>query len=261
MQFGSSSYFFRERSVREALEVTARAGYAFVEVWIEHVWLTGETPEEIRRQALDLGLGLTVHGATHDVNICSTNPGIRRESRQQMQASLELAARLGAPVTTIHPGRLSSSRGDPEEAWGWLMEAVQALDRVAAREGVLIGMEAMENRPLELVVQPEACDRLLAETWQTVGLTVDLAHARTIMSPEAFLDRIPAERIVHVHCSDNSAQHTHLPLGRGTLDVAGALAALRRNYDGRVSLEGYVSKQGEAVVKANAEYLRERGLM
>lgn len=81
------------------------------------------------------------------------------------------------------------------------------------------------------------------------------------MNPLDYLAQVPAEKIVHAHCSDNAPQQTHLPLGRGTLDLPAVLAALDQKYDGVVILEGYVQGQGERIVPANAEYLRARGLM
>jgi sugar phosphate isomerase/epimerase len=52
----------------------------------------------------DLGLKRTVNSPSRDVNITSSNPGIRRESMQQSIEALEIAAQLEATVVTVHPG-------------------------------------------------------------------------------------------------------------------------------------------------------------
>ena len=261
MRFGSSTMFLREKPVTAALDLIARSGFAAAEVWVEHLWRSGETPAAIREHARGLGLTLTVHATSYDVNVCSTNPGIRRESLRQMEESLDIAARVGARVVAMHPGHLSSTRASLEGAWENLMGALALLDARAMELGVRLGIEAMEKNPKEFFVQQEDFRRLFIRDWQAIGLTVDLAHAQTVMNPLDYLAQVPAEKIVHAHCSDNAPQQTHLPLGRGTLDLPAVLAALDQKYDGVVILEGYVPGQGERIVPANAEYLRARGLM
>lgn len=261
MQFGSSTMFLREKPVSVALDLIARSGFSVAEVWIEHLWQSGETPETIKQRARDLGLTLTAHAPSYDVNICSTNPGIRRESLRQMEESLEIAARLGARVVAMHPGFLSSSRASLETAWESLFDAVAALDPQAARAGLRLGIEAMEKRAKEFFVLPSDLLRLFQRTYQATGLTIDLAHAQTVMNPLDYLAQIPADQIIHAHCSDNAPKQTHLPLGRGSFDLSAALRALGEKYDGIVILEGYVPGQGEKIVPANAEYLRARGWM
>ncbi|MCI0477455.1 MAG: sugar phosphate isomerase/epimerase [Anaerolineales bacterium] len=258
MQFGSSTMFLRDKPVTVALELIARSGFVAAEVWIEHLWRSDETPETIKQRARDLGLTLTVHATSYDINICSTNPGIRRESLRQMEESLEIAACLDARVVAMHPGFLSSSRASLETAWAALLETVAALDAKAARYGLRLGVEAMEKRSKEFFVLPPDLLRLFQRAYQATGLTIDLAHAQTVMEPRDYLAQIPAERIVHAHCSDNAPRQTHLPLGRGSFDLSAALDALGEKYDGIVILEGYVPGQGEKIVPANAEYLRAR---
>ncbi len=261
MRFGSSTMFLREQPVTAALDLIAHTGFAAAEVWIEHIWHSGETIEEIRQRAEALGLVLSVHAATYDINICSSNSGIQRESRRQVVESLQIAAQLGAHIVTVHPGRYSSSRDADGAYWDTLVEAVAQFDETAAYYGLRLGIEGMENRPREFFVRPNDFQRLFDHPWKTIGLTIDIAHAQTVMNPLEYLDRISAPQIAHVHCSDNSQEHTHLPLGSGTLDLPNALAALRRKYDGWVSLEGYVPGQGEKIVRENAAYLHSLGLM
>lgn len=259
MRFGSSTMFLREKPVTAALELIARSGFVAAEVWIEHLWRSDETPEVIKQRARDLDLMLTVHATSYDINICSTNPGIRRESLRQMEESLEIAARLDARVVALHPGFLSSSRASLETAWAALLDTVATLDAKAARYGLRLGVEAMEKRSKEFFVLPSDLQRLFQRAWQVTGLTIDLAHAQTVMEPRDYLAQIPAERIVHAHCSDNSPRQTHLPLGRGSFDLSTVLGALGEKYNGIVILEGYVPGQGEKIIPANAEYLRARG--
>lgn len=259
MDFGASTLFLRERSVLETLNVISRAGYAAAEVWIDHLRWTSEMPTEIARYARLLGLELSVHAAMYDLNLTSSNVDIRTESLRQIEASIRMTAELGARVVVVHPGRLSSSRDNPEAVWACLVEVVQQIDEWATAYGVVVGLEMMERRHKEIFVTPEDAGRLMAHNWRSVGLTVDIAHLNTFGDPVKLLDAIDPDWIAHVHLSDNADHTTHLPLGWGEVDLSGALAALHTGYDGLVNLEGYVSGRGEEVLHANLNYLRHLG--
>ena len=260
MIFGASTYFLKERSVTEALDVIARLGYGSAEIWMEHYWSAGQRPATIARHARSQGLNLTLHAASYDVNCISTNPGIRRESRRQVRSSLRLAAALGASVIVVHPGELSSTRGDRSEAWKSLEEFAVMLDDWAAEDEVCVGIENMEKKANQILLLPQDLARLFARSWRHVRLTLDLAHTQTLMDPVSYLKQIRSEWICHVHLSDNAPSATHLPLGRGHLQVTKILKALGRVYDGIVSLEGYTPGQGERLLAENMAYLRRHKL-
>ena len=261
MRFGASTYFLRERSVTQALDVIARVGYASAELWMEHYWSAGQRPLTIARHARTLGLNLTLHAASYDVNITSTNPGIRRESRRQIRSSLQLAAALGASVVVVHPGALSSAKEDRAAAWRCLEETVALLDEWAEQDGVQVGLENMEKRSKEIFVSPEDVARIFLHPWHHIRLTLDLAHTPTAMDPFAYLKQINPEWIGHVHLSDNAPSTTHLPLGRGQLPVVELLRILGRFYDGIVSLEGIEPGVGEQLLSHNMAYLHQHGFV
>lgn len=261
MRFGASTYFLRERCITEALDIIAHAGYDSAEIWMEHYWSGGQRAATIARHARTLGLFLTVHAVSYDVNITSTNVAIRRESIRQVRSSLRLAAAVGASVVVVHPGSLSSSKGDRTEAWQILEETMVLLDAWAGEEGVEVGLENMEKRAKEIFIVPEDLVRLFGHPWKHIRLTLDLAHTATVMDPLSYLNQIRAEWICHVHLSDNGPSATHLPLGRGQLPVAEILKALRCIYDGIVSIEGYTSGEGEKLLTHNMAYLRHHGFV
>ena len=76
---------------------------------------------------------------------------------------------------------------------------------------------------------------------------------------EQFFSRIQSEWIFHAHLSDFSPASTHVPLGQGSLDIDGALQALRTHYQGVVIVEGYVPGAGLQTIEANRDYLRDHG--
>lgn len=261
MRFGASTYFLKERSVTGALEVIARLGYASAEIWMEHYRAAGQGPATIARHARALGVGLTVHAASYDCNILSTNPGIRRESLRQVRAALRLAASVRAATVTVHPGGLSAARQDRDATWRTLEETAAMLDEWAGQYDLCVGLENMEKGNREIFCFPADVAGIFAIPHRHLRLTLDLAHTRTLMDPLVYLSQIRNEWIGHVHLSDNDLSATHLPLGHGRLQIVPILEALGHFYEGIVSLEGYDPGKGENLLDGNIAYLRACGLV
>jgi sugar phosphate isomerase/epimerase len=256
---GCATTFLKAYSVSEALDTIARCGYAAAEVWIEHLENTGESPQALARQAKSLGLILTVHAASYDLNPTSSNLGIALESSRQIEASLATSAELGAKLVVVHPGRRSSSRDRLEDFWPKLIGWVADLDQAADRLGVDVGLELMENRPKEIFMLPEHATQLMETDWKKIRLTIDVAHMNTYGDAARYLRDLNPAWIAHVHLSDNAPWQTHLPLGTGELDIPAVLYALQEVYTGIVSLEGYVLGKGESLLKQNMAYLKQIG--
>ena len=75
-----------------------------------------------------------------------------------------------------------------------------------------------------------------------IGLHLDLGHAnlRVARSTAGELIRAYAPRLRHAHLHDNKggSADLHLPLGTGTVDVAGNIHCLKAaGYDGTITLE------------------------
>jgi sugar phosphate isomerase/epimerase len=259
LRFGCSTWFFQDSLISFALQTIKECGFQAAEIWTEHLWKTGEGVQEIRSLAGTLDLPLSLHAASYDLNITSANPGIRRESLRQVRESVRLAAELDADPVVVHAGRLSSSRGDAVEYWKLLEEAFHSLDELAEEAGVTIGVEAMEKRPKEMFVSPSDIRRMMVKGWKHVGITVDLAHVQSVMEHDRFLSSMEKTWIVHAHVSDFSNDATHVPLGRGSMDIDRALRALCSCFRGTVILEGFVRGRGRETVTANGDFLRSRG--
>lgn len=259
LPLGAATLFYKEQTVSEALEGIARHGFDSAEVWIEHLSHSGESPGEIVQRAKELNLLLTAHATSYDLNTLSTNLGISEESRAQVEGSLQAAAELGARVLVVHPGRRSSTRDRKQDFWPALIAWAEQVDRLAEKLGVRVGMELMEKRPKEIFMLPEDARRFMEHGWSQTGLTIDTAHMNTHEDPLQFLRQLEPEWIAHVHLSDNNAERTHVPLGQGEIDLPALLTALRAEYAGIVSLEGYVPGRGDEVLSQNMDYLRKIG--
>lgn len=224
-----------------ALERIARAGFGAAEVWAQHLWEAEQSPHAAGRRARELGLRLSLHAPSYDLNPLSSNPEVRDVSRRQVLASLETAEQLGAGIVAVHPGALSSTTDDPEEYWGRLDDYALALDRRAGSHGLRIGLEGMERKRLQFVTDLTAMRRLAGRLdalgLSRVGLTLDIAHAATLGDPLEYARETP--RVFHAHLSDTSPGKTHALLGEGLLDLRALVPALlARVGNGLVAIEG-----------------------
>jgi sugar phosphate isomerase/epimerase len=219
-RFFPASVLMWSTSIKDFLEAVARRGFQGAEVWAQHLQRSGETAKAVRRRADELGLRLTVHAVSYDLNPLSQNPEIREVSRRQVMQSLIDGATMRAEVMVVHPGQLSSSTDDPEDYWPDLYDFCAALDERAALLGLKVGIEGMERKVNQFFVEPAALNRLADamdhSRWSRLGLTVDLAHLATFTDPIAAFKEI--RRVVHVHLSDGEPpKATHRPLGLGKL--------------------------------------------
>jgi len=259
MRIGSATMFFQDLSVCEALEKIARYGFQAAEVWMHHLIQTGESPQTVALRGRQLGLALSLHAVTYDVNVTSTTPGIREESLRQIHQSIVTASQMEAKITVVHPGRLSASRGSVETCWQLMTAALAQINEWALVAGVSVGLESMEKRPKEVFITPADIQKLLRPECKAIGFTLDLAHAYTFMDPVAYIERFDPQRILHVHFSDSSDQAIHAPLGTGKMDIPAALTALSKKFDGLAIIEGYVPGRGDETVSNNAAYLKKLG--
>lgn len=238
MQIGVASELLRSLSLPAVIDLVAATGFQAIEVWLDHWQRNGLKPAQLLRYLCSSGLIWTVHADMRDLNLISTNTGIRQESLRQVKEAIHLAAAIEAQVLTIHPGRLSSSKDRPEDFWPKQVEVFHHLAETAAVAGVQLGVENMEPRAGEFVVGLDDLERLLAAVDSpNLGVTLDLAHLFGQPGAREFVGRVP--HLVNVHLSDAAPGRCHLPLGQGELDYEGLLDTLRQRYDGLLILEGY----------------------
>lgn len=245
-----STTSLRTVGTREAIVAAQRLEYAGLEIWAEHLWARGDDPTAVGALAASAGVALTVHGPGRDLNVTSANAGIREESRRQYRAALDDARRMGARVVTFHPGALSSSRDDPRDYWPPLVEFFRELAVAADRDGIVIGVENMEERRGEFITDPADVVRLVREVGVPgLGLTLDIAHLLFNHKPVRGEGLEPVLR--HVHLSGSTATLVHVPLGEGVYDLRPPLRALASFYSGMVAIEGYAAGRELETVAAN----------
>lgn len=233
----------------EILQMAADLGYEGVELWAYQILEEGSDPRALRDRASSLGLDLTLHALSWDLNPTSRLEGIRAASVEALHRSVELGGELGAAVLAVHPGRTTGPYDDGEAYWPVLVQIVREVADHAARYGIQVAVEHMEARQGEFLVTAEAANRLVREVDRpNVGIALDVAHIPWGEDEAAFVARL--ERIVHVHLSDADGTRLHLPLGQGRRDLVGVLRALG-SYDGFVVIEGFSLSPGADLARWN----------
>jgi sugar phosphate isomerase/epimerase len=177
----------------------------------------------------------------------------RRAAVGQVVAALGRGAALGARRALVVPGTLKEGVS-PAVARGWIVEGLKACLPEAARFGLELTIEDHSSQAavygrcehLEYI-----CDRV-----GRLGVTYDVGNFLLGgEDPVAAAERL-GPRIVHGHYKDwhrvpaageppprtvtgvDGQRYRGAVLGEGTVDLAGATAALRRvGYDGYVSVE------------------------
>ncbi|MGQ9494372.1 MAG: sugar phosphate isomerase/epimerase family protein [Anaerolineae bacterium] len=238
MQLLLGSTILLAYDIEETLNLASQLGYDGVEVWAYHLNRSGECPTRLAQVSKKLGLNLTVHALSWDLNMTSDIVSLRQESLRLLEECVELTAAMSAPLLVVHPGRATVPQVDTESYWPLLVEGIQRLARKGAACDVSIAVEHMEPSNAELVVKPSEVQRLLqAVDEDNVCVTFDAAHVPVGEEVVQFLEQLPAVR--HVHLSDANQSQRHLALGTGCLDLKGVLRYLQQNnYQGFVVLEG-----------------------
>ena len=257
-RFAPATRLLWHSGVLGALELIAQAGFGAAEVWAQHLWESNTSPEQVRAKADNLGLELSLHAPSYDLNPLSSNPEIRAISRHQVLASLETAARIGANVVVVHPGHLSSTTDDVQIYWERLEAFLHDLNSSAALLGVRVGIEGMEKKKLQFVTDLESLTRLAGlverHKLEHLGITLDVAHAGTLGQPLEYIAQTP--RVIHAHLSDSSPGKTHALLGEGDLDLKKIMPKLLAQHGGLIAIEGRLAADEPKALRVARDFLK-----
>ncbi len=206
-----------------------------------------ETLEKIKKMTGNLKL--IVHLMPHRYNqipelkdkffdLASLDQDIRKFSMEEVKKSFEMARELGAEIVTVHGG-FSENKKFYNENLQILKKSLEELNNFAG--GIKLCIENMPTRDhlgnyiKEIPSSPEDLLFLIKDL-ENIGITLDIGHANTIMSPKEFFNK--SKKVWNIHVHDNCGKDDHLPLGKGCIDFKGFLKELKnKNYQGYFSLE------------------------
>src|SRR4029079_2484188 len=274
MKLAFSSNAYMHFSIENTIAKIAELGYQGIEILadVPHAWPAGlleERKESIRKALSDHRLAISnvnafMMNAVADPRQpywhpgwTDPNPHYRAIRREHTKRAVHLAQELGAPHITTEPG----GHLTPEQTW-----------EIGAKifyDELMPCIELAEKLQIKLLIEPEP--GLLIETFGQylqfiqrvnspwVKLNFDIGHAYCVKDdPEDWIEQMwPQTEHYHFEDIAVSRVHEHLIPGRGAIDFAATLLAIRESgYDGwlTVGLYPYLENAAAAAREAK-EYL------
>ena len=221
-------------------ELAADLGFDGVELS-----LLGMTTDRIRaiRQAVERrGLQITcTTGLAAQADISSLDPQRRAAGLEYLLQSVRTTAALGSRLLTgvLYAPWNVRVQAHRAERWNHAVEGLRQVARVAALEGVTLGLEAINRFETDLVNTAAQATRMCQEVdHPAVGVLLDAFHLN--MEEKRVDDAIRAtgRHLVHFHCDENDRG---VP-GSGHVAWDEIFDALRDiGYDGWLTLEMFVA--------------------
>ncbi len=224
---------------RDPLREIARAaenGFDFVDLTLEHPKTGADVVESgAIRAALDAtGLDVVGHTAWY-LPFASPVPRLREAAIAEVESAFPHFVAAGVALVNVHPdgGRRTVGIG-VEQLRDWNVAAFAQLAAAARAHGLRL---MVENIPEHFATVADL--RAFLDAHPTIGFHLDIAHAQVRGNRTHEFLAAFADRLVHVHLSDNTGRaDDHLPLGAGRLDWKRLVRALKRTgYDGTITLE------------------------
>ncbi len=252
MHFGAMNYPIRP--VLDEIEALGRLEFDYLELAMDppeahHETLRAQS-DAIRNKLAKHQMGLVCHLPTF-ISTADLTASIRRASRLELRASIEVAAFLGARRAVLHPSYMSGmGRNAPALYAGYARESLEDAVDCAARLGIDLCLENLfpQLTPFGAVEDWERC----FARYPHLGFTLDVGHAHIgTDGMTRILDYIQrfSARLRHLHVSDNRGRRDeHLAVGDGKIDFPAVAAALNRiGYQGDMTLEIFSENRGDLV--------------
>ncbi len=227
------------RPVLDEIRWIGEHGFHYVDLTVEAPQADPDTlpVSEVARLLGDLGLGVVVHAAPY-LPIDNPSPLVRRAALDEMYRTLDIAARLGASLMTVHfigwPEYLTEAQG-----YELYRQLCESLCKRGTAQGVRVALENSPRNRHQLKYFREIFARV-----PDLGLLLDVGHANVNVAKHMTREYLfaLADRLVHVHLSDNDGtDDEHLPFvapRRGAVDWPRVIGDLRTfGYDGTITLE------------------------
>jgi sugar phosphate isomerase/epimerase len=247
---------FPGRSVLKEIHRISEDGFDFVDLTLEPPAAWFPDGKEAGRLMSDLGLTAVGHTPWH-LPIAAPFPELRRTARELFVRALDCFADAGVVLVNVHPDQ-RVPMFNKEQVRAMNADAIGELAQDAAQRGITLMVENLDR----LFARPEDLRPILKQN-PDLGLHLDVGHANLNLGLGVanrtfdFLAEF-ADRLMHVHLSDNrgGGDDLHLPLGTGTVDWRGVARALKEaGYDGTVTLEVF-SRERDYLRQSRAFWLK-----
>ena len=184
-----------------------------------------------------------------DLSFTDENEGIRAMAIERIKSHLPFASKAYA-ILIVGLIRGVPKEENFEQAWSWLIDALQECGRAAAGLGVKIALEPICREETPLINTVEQGLELIEKTGlANIGLLLDSYHMHREERSIADAIRLAKGRIFHFHVADSNRMFP----GAGHLDFGQILGTLAD-----IGYAGYIS--GEFLPEPDAQTAAERAI-
>lgn len=197
--------------------------------------------------------GIREQAAPEELERAMTNPETRAAAVEDVEASIEMANRLGCPSLTVH---LGPSRDVPEgEMYESVVDGLREIAPTAEAAGVNLLLEplnqAVDHAGYYLAQSERAYDIVDDVDSPALGVLFDIYHQQVTEGNIITNLRRNVEYIDHVHVADVPGRHEP---GTGELHYVNILDALdETGYDGYVGFEFVPETEPRVALETIAE--------
>jgi inosose dehydratase len=237
-------FYLANGSTEGAIREIAAVGYAGVELFDGNLRRYEDRPDDLRRLLDEAGVSLVA--AYTGGNLIYRE--ILDDELWRIEKVAALAATFGASNLVVGGGAKRAS-GTTDDDYERLAEALDRVVVIAEHHG----LAASYHPHLTTIVEgPAQVDRILSLS--RIGFCPDTGHLAAGGGDPVDLIARHGDRVTHVHLKDFTASPFGFhPLGRGDVDFAGVLGALRAaQYDRwvTVELDAYRGAPAEAAAES-----------
>jgi sugar phosphate isomerase/epimerase len=215
----------------------AKHGFDFIDLTLEGpaADVTQVDLESLRSVIDESGLGVVGHTAWY-LPFGSPVRQVRDGAIAAVVATFESLAHLGATIVSVHVDK-GIGAFSYDDTLRWNAESFASLAEQARSYGLTVAIENVVNN----LNHPKAI-RAMLESHPDLRFHLDIAHANVKGEKTADFLKQHADKLVHVHVSDNKrVNDDHLPLGVGSIDWPEQIRLLKASgYDGTITLEIFV---------------------
>ncbi len=240
-----SNFAYQHLPLRRCLDDLADLGRTAIELWgiapHAHVgWMTDADARSIRHAAAGRGMRIacfTPEQVMYPVNIASTDPRQREESRKTFRRAAQLAVELGAGMLFLTSGR--GREDEPRDAgWRRAVDAIGEIAQYASGLGLECVLEPLQRVESNLVNTSSDARRMLDDVGASnLGVALDTVAAAVAGETVDDYFALLGDRVRHVHLIDGSPAG-HLAWGEGDLPLPAIVDALDRHaYSGLATIE------------------------
>ncbi|MEW1820933.1 TIM barrel protein [Arthrobacter sp. NPDC080031] len=227
-------------TLKEKMQACAIAGFDGIEIFEQDLVTSPLSPEDVRKMAADLGLGLDLYQPFRDFD--SVSEDILQENLRRADAKFKLMSRLGMDTILVCTNVGTATIDDDDLR----AEQLSRLAELAGDHGVKVAYEALAWG--KYVNDYEHAHRLVdAVDHPNLGTCLDSFHILSRDWDTAPIEAIKPEKIFFVQVADapklsmdvlSWSRHYRVFPGEGQFELAKFMGHVARaGYSGPVSLE------------------------